>query len=261
LLRSDRPYSKEEVIERLSKIRDQGWIPSHRKRTNAGAVGNTLEDLLGIKENNLPIANAGAWELKAQRKETESLTTLFHSEPYPREEIVEHTLLPKYGWPHATKANENSFRQTISTLNPSDRGFKVIVDNGRKLVAIDFDSAKVQMNHVNWLESVKARVGNLGKLSPEPHWSFEILQQITTKKLTNSFYLEAESKKANGPEEFRYSNCVMLEHFDFNRFIRAIQNGFVLVDFDASTSHNHGTKFRMKRDSWNEFYGNVEQVF
>ena len=45
---------------------------------------NTLEDLLGIEENNLPIPNAAEWELKAQRKNTRSLTTLFHIEPSPR---------------------------------------------------------------------------------------------------------------------------------------------------------------------------------
>ena len=63
--------SKEELIEKFKEIEAKGWIkcPSKRKN-NDGSVGNLLEDLLGILENNLPIPNAAEWELKAQRAET-----------------------------------------------------------------------------------------------------------------------------------------------------------------------------------------------
>jgi hypothetical protein len=59
-------YTKEALIEKLKKVRDKGWIKNARPG-NAGGVGNTLEDLLGIEENNLPIPNAAEWELKCQR--------------------------------------------------------------------------------------------------------------------------------------------------------------------------------------------------
>ena len=58
-------YTKESLINELRGIRQRGWILSGR-HGNDGAVGNTLEDLLGIEENNLPIPNAAEWELKAQ---------------------------------------------------------------------------------------------------------------------------------------------------------------------------------------------------
>lgn len=54
-------YTKESLIEALKGIRDQGWIPTGRKN-NDGGVGNTLEDLLGIEENNLPLPNAAEWD-------------------------------------------------------------------------------------------------------------------------------------------------------------------------------------------------------
>jgi len=65
-------YTKESLIKKLLEIRGMGWIANHR-RGNSGGIGNTLEDLLGIKENNLPIPNAAEWELKTQRKGTSSL--------------------------------------------------------------------------------------------------------------------------------------------------------------------------------------------
>ena len=46
-------YTKEELIEIFKDIKSRGWIESARQG-NAGGVGNTLEDLYGIKENNLP---------------------------------------------------------------------------------------------------------------------------------------------------------------------------------------------------------------
>lgn len=91
-------YTKDSLIDELIKISEAGWIKNARKG-NDGGIGNTLEDLLGIEENNLPVPNAAEWELKTQRLKTSSLTTLFHSEPSPRAiKFVPSMLLPKYGW-------------------------------------------------------------------------------------------------------------------------------------------------------------------
>ena len=57
-----RLFNKEELIREIRKIFETGWIKSVKKtidKRNDGAVGNTLEFLLGIKENNLPLPNAG----------------------------------------------------------------------------------------------------------------------------------------------------------------------------------------------------------
>ena len=69
--------TKEDLIKALKDIRNKGWIPNAR-HGNVGGVGNTLEDMLGIEENNLPIPNDAEWELKCQRFPTSSLTTLVH---------------------------------------------------------------------------------------------------------------------------------------------------------------------------------------
>src|SRR3954449_9627545 len=92
--------TKEHIIARLREIKQMGWIRNAR-HGNHGGIGNTLEDLLGIKENNLPIPNAAEWELKATRYPAAPPTTLFHMEPSPRAvRFVPQVLLPLYGWPH-----------------------------------------------------------------------------------------------------------------------------------------------------------------
>jgi len=62
-------YTKEELNSKLKELAEMGWVPNKRFG-NHGGVGNTLEDYLGIEENNLPIPNASEWELKTQRAET-----------------------------------------------------------------------------------------------------------------------------------------------------------------------------------------------
>src|SRR3989338_2039444 len=211
-------YTKEKLIEELKNVRDKGWIENARPG-NAGGVGNTLEDLLGIEENNLPIPNAAEWELKCQRMDTSSLTTLFHMEPSPRAiGFVPKMLLPLYGWEHQTISGEKSFRQTINGLSCSDRGFKVVVDREARKVLISFDVKCVSDRHSEWLTSVKKRVG-LTELNPQPYWGFDDLFHKAGTKLLNCFFVEAEVKVENNEEYFHYKKIMMLQKFSQEKFI------------------------------------------
>jgi len=255
-------WTKQQLIDILQTIKAKGWIPSGRNIANVGGVGNTLEDLLGIRENNLPIANTTEWELKTQRRSTSSLTTLLHLEPEPRtSKIVPEVLLLKYGWAHKTIPNERSFRVTMSGDRFTDRGFKVNVDRNSKKIYVDFDSSQVASVHSDWLREVASRVG-LGPINPRPYWTFEVLESKTKGKLKNMVYVIADSKKEGGIEHFKYKEAWFLTDFDFERFLKAIEKGNVLIDFDARTHHNHGTKFRVydAMQTWASFYSEAKRV-
>ena len=180
-------FSKEELIAELKSICQQGWFKSVKKPTNAGAVGNTVEQLLGIKENNLPIPNAAEWELKAQRKNTTSLTTLRHIEPSPRAvKFVSDIFLEKYSWAHKTIPNEMSFRSTTASNRYTDRGFRIIVDREQQKVLFDFNYKEVDKDrHSEWLKSVEKRVG-LGQIDPQPYWGFSDLKYLIGAKIKNT---------------------------------------------------------------------------
>ncbi len=245
-------YTKELLIKRLKEIAAMGWIPNAR-HGNHGGIGNTLEDLLGIEENNLPIPNAAEWELKTQRQDSGSLTTLFHIEPSPRAiGFVPKVLLPKYGWAHKEdggkyQKGEKSFRQTIHGRARSDRGFKVVISRRERKVLISFDAKQVDPKHKIWLTSVKKRAG-LRELDPQPYWGFDDLEHKAGTKLLNSFYVQAEVQKKRGKEFYKYTKVMMLQKFNFEGFLKALEEGYVLVDFDARTGHNHGTKFRLRQE-------------
>jgi hypothetical protein len=257
-------YTKESLIAALVEISNRGWIPNARPG-NVGGVGNTLEDLLGIEENNLPIPNATEWELKCQRAETSALTTLFHMEPSPRAlKLVPNLLLPKYGWKHELAGikyppNEMSFRQTIHGLGRSDRGFMVQVDREFSKVLISFDASKVDPRHSDWLRTVEQRVG-LGVFNPQPFWGFTDLEHKAGTKILNTFYVQADVMKAGDQEFFHYNRVLILQGFSRECFIKALVGGDVLIDFDARSGHNHGTKFRLRQNAWPNLYSDVQVV-
>jgi len=254
-------YTKDELIRKLQQLSAMGWVRNGRFG-NYGGIGNTLEDYLGITENNLPIPNAAEWELKTQRGHTQALTTLFHLEPSPRAlQFVSDMLLPLYGWKHkgaGTKYpnTEMSFRQTISGVVHSDRGFIVKVDRNQAKVLISFDADKVDVRHERWKRDVQSRVGP-GELNPQPYWGFKDLEHKAGTKLLNCFYVQAEVKRENGQEYYWYNRIQMLQEFDFEGFLQAIEIGILFVDFDARSGHNHGTKFRLRQNNWPLLYKSV----
>jgi hypothetical protein len=241
-----------------------GWIDSARSGNN-GNIGNTLEDLLGIPENNLPIPNASEWELKTQRIDTTSLITLFHTEPSPRAvKFVPHILLQLYGWKHQKAGtqyppNEKSFRQTIHGPSASDRGFIVKIDRQEKKVLVSFDSSKVSEIHQAWLHDVSQKIG-LDDLNPQPYWGFDDLASKARTKLINCFFVQAKTKTEKGIEYFHYTKIMMLRNFSFDKFLDQIENGNILVDFDARTGHNHGTKFRMRQNCLPFLYEESKEI-
>jgi len=256
--------TKDELIAELKKISAMGWVNSSHSGNN-GNVGNTLESLLGIPENNLPIPNASEWELKAQRINTTSLTTLFHIEPSPRAiKFVPQVLLKLYGWKHKKAgtqypANEKSFRQTIHGLKSSDRGFIVKIDRANLKVLVSFDYLKVSEKHTSWLNKISKNIG-IGELNPQPYWGFDDLSNKAGTKLINCFFVQADCKTEKGIEYFHYKKIIMLRKFSFDKFLEQIEKGNILIDFDARTGHNHGTKFRMRQNCLPLLYEESKEI-
>ncbi len=258
-------YTKETLINTLREIRARGWIKSRRKSDNSGAVGNTLEDLLGIEENNLPLPNAAEWELKVQRKKTGSLLTLFHSEPSPRALKIVPWLLNNYGWRHEKAGekypdNEKSFRQTLRYGEKTSRGFSVGVDEANRRIVISFSFDDIKPEHDGWKTYLLNSGRNVLDGNYVPYWGFDDVFHKVGTKLGNCFHIIAEASKEKDGEYFRYSEIRMLSGFSIDRFIEAIKQGYVYIDFDARTGHNHGTKFRINREKMHLLYENVKII-
>ena len=142
------------------------------------------------------------------------------------------------------------------------RGFTIVIDRHQQKVRFVFDHTKAKISDpevASWLKSVQERSG-LGPIVPEPFWGFEALRYAIGSKISNCFYVIADSRIEAGREFFLYKELYILSGFSFERFIKCIEDGAILIDFDARTGHNHGTKFRIRQGHWRDLYSDVRRA-
>lgn len=144
-------------------------------------------------------------------------------------------------------------------IGRSDRGFMVIINREERKILISFDYQSVSRRHNDWLKSVELKTG-LDELNPQPYWGFDDLFHKAGTKLINCFYVQAQVKKENNKEYFMYDKVLMLQKFSIDKFVSALENNDVLVDFDARTGHNHGTKFRIRQNRLPDLYDIVTEI-
>jgi len=135
-IKPKKSFTKSELIKLLSQLKNKGWIQLRKHRAGRdGGFGNTLEDLLGIPENNIPLADYGDLELKTHRS-SNSLISLFRFEPSPRDRnnaIIPY-LIKNYGWPLPKYGpKEMSLRVDIDGAGYCERGFK---SHSRRIISI-----------------------------------------------------------------------------------------------------------------------------
>jgi len=128
-----------DFIKKLKEIYKLGYIKTHRAG-NTG-IGKTLEDLLGIKENNIPTPNCAKYELKYARKNAKSMLTLFTKSPMP--EKANSILLEKFGYESSKKNGKKELHTTVNAVEfnqlKDKQGFKIEVQN-EKVNLISFSS-------------------------------------------------------------------------------------------------------------------------
>ncbi|MBU4319832.1 MAG: hypothetical protein KJ739_01905 [Nitrospinae bacterium] len=76
----------------------------------------------------------------------------------------------------------------------------------------------------------------------------------------NCFYVIADTKIEDKHEYFKYEKLLILSGFSFEKFLNCAENGYLYVDFDARTGHNHGTKFRLRQDKLPSLYEQVNVI-
>lgn len=213
------------IIRKLKQIKEMSYVRTHRAG-NTG-IGKTLEDLLDIKENNIPGPNAKMIELKSARKNASSMLTLFTKSPLPKK--ANSILLQKFGYPSKRGNNKKELHTTVSAAK-----FNIL--KGKIGFKIDIQKDKIN------LVSVKGKI--LG------YWDKEILKNSFERKLPKLLYIKADSRGKGSNEEFWFNEAWLLSGFDFGNFIRLLQEGTILVDirigqYPDGRVHDHGTGFRV----------------
>jgi len=204
----------------LSKLKQRGWIPS--ERTGDTGIGKTIEECLGIRENNLGepdcLYRGLPVELKARRARTRSMITLFTLEPGTRR-LNDVQLMQTYGY------KDSKGRRALKiTLTPNDftpQGLKLETD-AQSISIVDRNGNKP------WVWSVS----DIGL------------------KLHNLCIINAESRREKGKEHFMVQTAVLARDLDEKSFFCLVQKGVVRIDLRmhikaTGASRNHGTAFRL----------------
>jgi hypothetical protein len=154
---------------------------------------------------------------------------------------------------------ERSLRIDIDAANFSERGFVARIDNELKRVELHFDSTKVPdtSDYRSWLEEVRRRVG-LGDLRPVPHWTFDGLEGKIRRKIKNMVFVSVDTYSNNGKQNMRIAKAQLLQGADLSRLLDGITKGWLQIEFNARTHHNHGTGFRTWERNWPDLYSSSE---
>ncbi len=210
---------------KLKEIKKMGFVKTHRKGDTG--IGKTLEDLLNIRENNIPLPDIGEIaELKSYRKEAKSMMTLFTLEPLPKGGDRDRLLLNGFGY---SKRDNNRSKELHSTLSCKK------YNNQNLKLAVEKDKIRVKG---------KGRRINI-------FWDIESVRNKFVQKLPALVYVLADTKIIKDEEYFHFNKAYLLEDFDFELFKKRVKADDILVDFRMyyrpnGSVRNHGTGFRVK---------------
>ena len=223
----------DDFVAEFNKIKALGWIKTHR--AGPTGIGKTLEDLLGIPENNADAPDFGEYELKSKRIGASSMLTIFTRAPEPKRANA--YLLNKYGYP--SDAYDNDDLVLHSTLTTEK--FTKIGNTGRHL-KIKFDDEKI------WIASDIE--------DEDVYWDKEKLRKAFEKKYKGKFiYAFAESRGFGQDEEFMFDAAFEFSGFSYDDMIDLLGAGDVYIDLrigqyhggkNSGKLHDHGTGFRIK---------------
>lgn len=215
----------EEFKNEFEKIKNSGWIRTHRNGTTG--IGKTLEDLLGINENNNDAPDFGEYELKAHRTNNNSLITLLTKTPKPKR--INKKLFEDFGYLDKS-SNRYVLHATLSTQK-----YTTINQTTNKL-KIDFIEDNL---HILWNSNSYA------------YWDMPYLEESIQRKYSGSLiYVTADSRGSGKNEEFLFKNAWHFTSINTDSFISLIKSGKIYVDirigrYPDGRLHDHGTAFRI----------------
>ncbi len=262
-------YTFSSLSEKLKTDVIGKWHPEGRKG-NDGSPGNTIEDLLGVEENNLKLPDWGDIELKTHVTKSKSLLTLIHREPQPQASIP--SLLKSLGWRHKLAGDkypedEKSFRSTTKANLSSVRGFSIelkderisFIFNPEEVALSTIDKTGIYPTYGDWLADIESRSLHYSKVLPV-FWDKQYILDELKGKLDNTLFILAQTKKIDGVKHFKYYSATFFKGFIPEKLDSLFDEHALFVDFDARTRHNHGTKFRVNVNSVTELFDEAKQI-
>lgn len=229
----------DQLIKKLSEIKSEGFIKTHRAHDTG--IGKTLEDLIGIQENNLRLPDVGEIELKSKRINSQSMLTIATKAPQPRG--INRILFEKYKY----KDIEGRYclHSTVYGSRYNPQGFRIVFRN---------DKLELQNR-----ENIEA------------YWPITIFDDVLKSKSDKIVlvFAETEGEKGREDEKFHFTEAHLLSNLNINKFKNAIEEDKLKIDIRIGffksgkregKYHNHGTGFRINKRDILYLYDNFKQI-
>jgi len=244
-----------DFIRKMKQIRQMGYVQSHRKGPTG--IGKTLEDLLGITENNIAGPDFSTYELKAGRKDSVSMITLFTKAPMP--DNANKRLLEVYGY--AQRKVPRDYKQ-LSLIREELSESKIPVKD--KELHSTLDAIKPSSAGLK-IKITKDRIYVENDKNVEAYWDHDTLKEAFERKYHKLVYVLADHKVEKGKEYFWFNEVFLLDGFSFERFSELVAQGKLKVDirighYPNGKLHDHGTGFRILPKYLPQCFNTIKQV-
>lgn len=216
----------DELTRKLRDLRRLGFVNSQRQGSTG--VGYTLEKLLGLDENNLPIPDLGGRvEVKATRSDSNALVTLFTFNRsvwnVPQREAIE-----RFGY--VDKAGRLALKSTVSATSVNGQGLRLLLSNGPQMSASVVHSPSGEILAT---------------------WGiYHLIGKFVT-KFERMLLVRADRRKsADGTEQFHYVEAELVSEPRDREFLEAMRQGAVRIDIrmhitEKGSVRNRGTALRV----------------
>lgn len=216
----------DELTRKLQDLRQRGFVDSQRRGSTG--VGYTLERLLGLDENNLPIPDLGGRvEVKATRNSSSAFVTLF---TFNRSvwQVPQREAIKRFGY--VDEKGRLALKSTVSATSVNAQGLMLSLSNGPEM------SASV-VHHPS------------GEILAT--WSiYHLIGKFLTKFERMLFVKADRRKSANGTEQFHYVGAELVSEPRDREFLEAMRRGAVKIDLrmhltETGSVRNRGTALRV----------------
>lgn len=219
--------------QKFEALKKRGYVRSHR--VGPTGVGHTLEQELGMTENNIATPDLGEVELKARRVNSGSMVTLF---TFNRKvwQVKPLYTVQTYGTPDKDK--RLGLYYTMSRT-PNAKG-----------LFLHIEEDTISVRHI---DGETIAIWNLGELATR------FMQKIPA-----VIVVSALSEMRDDREWFSYTRAQLLYGTSEDILREQILAGNVVLDLRlherVTSARNHGTAFRAHEDKLSHLFRNVEEL-
>lgn len=232
-------FSRKQLVSKLLSIKSEGFVKT--KRAHDTGVGQTLEQLLGLKENNLRLPDFGNIELKAKRIDSGSMLTIATKSPIPRG--ANKILFEKCKY--LDRDGHYNLHSTVYGSRKNRQGLKIEIDNGNLVLQNDH---KI-----------------------EAHWPLSVFDDVLKSKSDRILLVFAETKgeRKTRNEKFHYVEAYLLSDLNVKKFMKAIRADKLKIDIRIGVYrtgskqgryHDHGTGFRINKRDFLELFDSYKKL-